>query len=134
MPTNLRHDPDYLMQLVNYAVEFHDAKKLLEATWTDNIIEYFLYLTLDAIEDSELAKSLVKDLPRLELRLIELWTKAKVKGQDYEGPFTLWWITWTQKKLLLLRHRIDGESDDDEKVSREDFMRRWQYMAEKLRL
>jgi len=131
MPTNLRHDPDYLMQLINYALEFRDAKKLPEATWTENIIEYFLYLTLDAIEDSELAKSLVKDLPMLELRLICLWTKAKVKGQDYGNPFSLEWITWTQKKLLLLRHRIDY---GDEKVSREDFMRRWQYTAEKLRL
>lgn len=132
MPTDLRHDLDYLKRLLTQALRFRGAKKLPEATWTDDIIDYFLYLSLDAIEDRELAKSLVKDLTALEARLMYLGAEARVEDQDPSALEFFVWFLWTLNKLLLFRHHIGtilGEA-----VSRENFIRRWSETAKRLGL
>jgi len=116
----MKHDLAYLRRL-----EFHidrlaeRGSELLRkprlARRLTVLRDYFIYLTLDALEDPKLARVLVRSFEALEARSE---THAK--------------FFFTLGQLLSVRHEI--RRLPREPISREAFKRDWKHMRRELRL
>ena len=125
MPTSLRHDREFLLELgrkvdeVLRGMRRHLRKWEVETaiqscTRLADLRDYFLYLTLDALEDRELSKELVGTFEELEKR---------------SETHSLFFFALAQ--LLSVKHELGWEG---EKISREDFERSWRQTARELGL
>lgn len=115
MPTNLRHDYGFLQKCCRAVDEIQET---IEGAWRERKIpaglltviadlrDYFLFLTLDALDDADLARELVESFERLE----------EISKTHKRFFFAL-------SQLLSLKHgicRVPGE-----RIGREDFERSW---------
>jgi hypothetical protein len=115
MPTNLRHEFGFLREL---CVAVDRIQEAIERRWSEgerpvglftaiaDLRDYFLFLTLDALDDADLASELVETFEKLE----------EVSKTHQRFFFAL-------SQLLSLRHgirRVPGE-----RIGREDFERSW---------
>ena len=81
MPTNLRYDLEFLRELLTTAMRIHGVGEYPEYKWWTDIQDYFVYLTVDAYSDKELADKLVQVFDQLQHQLI----RGKIKS--LEGEF-----------------------------------------------
>jgi hypothetical protein len=130
VPTSLRHDREFLLELarkideVQARIEEHFSKQegvvreysARLCTWMADLRDYFLYLTLDALEDAELSRELVGILEELD-------AKSRTHGQFF---FAL-------SQLLSVRHGLSWLGGL-EKIGRDHFERSWGETARELGL
>ena len=115
----MRHDLGYLARLsdeIDRLVE-RGAKSMLFpelARQPADLRDYFIYLTLDALEDPELARKLVWSFKELKAR-------SRTHRQFF---FNL-------ERLLSVRHEIAGLPGEN---SREAFERSWEHTRRELGL
>ena len=116
----MRHDLAYLARLsdeidrlVERGAEFMLFPEL--ARRPADLRDYFIYLTLDALEDSELARKLVRSFKEL-----------KARSRTHRKFFFI------LERLLSVRHEIAGLPG--EKISREAFERSWERTRRELGL
>jgi hypothetical protein len=124
MPTNLRHDFEFLQRLCAAVDEIQEA---IERRWSKvgrpielftiiaDLRDYFLFLTLDALDDADLARELVEAFERLE----------EISRSHQRFFFAL-------SQILSLKHgiqRVPGE-----KIGREDFEESWKETAKMIGL
>jgi hypothetical protein len=119
MPTNLRHDFGSLRKLCTAIDEIQET---IERRWSEGVRpvelftaiadlrDYFLFLTLDALDDADLARELVEAFERLE----------EISKTHQRFFFAL-------SQLLSLRHGI--RKGPGERIGREDFERSWKETA-----
>jgi len=132
VPTDLRHDPEFLERLIREAGRLHRPGSLEEATMLADIRDYFLYLTMDAFEDPELARELVGAFTKLEVWLGKVVRDAWGGKIDPTAPIFYGAFLFALEHLLCLRHRI--ALMPGEKISREEFMESWRRTSRKLGL
>ncbi len=116
----MRHDLAYLARLsdeidrlVERGAEFMLFPEL--ARRPADLRDYFIYLTLDALEDPELARKLVWSFKEL-----------KARSRTHRKFFFI------LERLLSVRHEIAGLPG--EKISREAFERSWERTRRELGL
>jgi hypothetical protein len=125
MPTDLRYDLDYLKSLVTEAIRVCEARSekelnmfikprsAQEVNVLADILDYFMYLCLDATDDPCLTQQLIERFSALQT-----WLQTKRADKMKIFLFTL-------KQLLTLQH---------DKISRKSFMDTWKSTASKLGL
>jgi hypothetical protein len=132
MPTDLRHDQAYLQRLIANAIRLHLPNSPEAATMLADVRDYLMYLTLDGLEDPELAKILVDRFSALQTWLDQEYINKAfclvhpAKTRFYTG------FLFSLEQLLSLRHQI--AKLPQEKISRQDFNRSWKQTALKLGL
>jgi len=131
----LRHDLAYLKEVIRASIQLGGHPYLSrELGMLEDLIDYFIYLTLDALDDIALAEVLVNHFAELRI-----WLAARV----FTGPSWLsrgdqgllvYYDAWlsTFERLLCLRHEVDFISRD--KLSLEEFHKRWAETSKKLGL
>jgi hypothetical protein len=132
MPTELRHDIDYLKRLLTEAIRLHRPNSIEEATLLADIRDYIMYLALDAVGDQNLAETLLVRFTQMG-RALEEKLKETPVWQDDERQAIRFYVgfLFALEQLLSLKHEIGLPG---EKISREDFKRSWRRTASKLGL
>lgn len=105
--TRMRHDLAYLARLSDEIDRLVERGLLFPelARRPADLRDYFIYLTLDALEDPELARKLV-------------WSFKELRSRTHRKFFFI------LERLLSVRHEIAGLPG--EKISREAFERSWE--------
>ena len=132
MPTDLRHDQAYLQRLIANAIRLHLPNSPEGAAMLADVRDYLMYLTLDGLEDAELAKILIGRFSALQTWLDQEYINKAfclvhpAKTRFYSG------FLFSLEQILSLKHAIPKLPA--EKISREDFARSWPKTAKKLGL
>jgi len=100
----------------------------------EDLNDYFIYLTLNALDDAALAEVLVNHFAELRV-----WLAAKVfTGPSWlskgESGLLVYYDAWlsTLERLLCLRHEVEFILRYN--LSREEFEKRWTETSKKLGL
>jgi len=132
MPTDLRYDTAYLEQMLRKAMMLHRPQNLEQATVLADIRDYLMYLTLDALDDEALAKTLIAAFTRLQGWLENVTLDTWSRKLDPTASIFYSAFLFALEQLLSLKRGIPMLPG--EKISREDFKRSWKKTAEKLSL
>jgi hypothetical protein len=132
MPTDLRHDLDYLRRLLGLAVKMHHPLTVKTATMLADIRDYLIYLTLDGLHDPALANLLIDHFTQLQACLEKRVESTPIEAPERESARFYVGFLFALEQLLSLCHRIAELPRGA--ISREDFIRSWKRTAEKLGL
>lgn len=121
MPTDLRHDIDYLEQLLKQSIRLRNtARSSEEFDMLTSVKDYIVCLTLDAIKDFDLAMELVKSFFILQGWLVQFSHETN----EYNSTSYYLGFLCGLERLLSIWHKIDI-SPLGGATSREDFKSRW---------
>lgn len=132
MATDLRYDLDFLKRLLTQAIRLHRSASIEEATMLVDIWDYLMYLYLDALDDWELARTLVDHYRKLQAWLFHYSLDLGTQWDLRENVRFYIGFLSAQEQLLSLHHEIAKLPEG--KKSRLDFMRKWKETARKLGL
>lgn len=125
MPTTLRHDAQYLGEMMDTMIRI--APKMIEdSVLVTDVRDYFLWLTSDAIGDRELALELVGTFEQID---------GKLDGDSWIWPSTMWFLQgflFGLAQLLSIVHQITMLPQ--EKISFADFRGSFETTRRKLGL
>jgi hypothetical protein len=132
MPTSLNYDVNYLKRLVDKMVEHFEPKTLEEATWLADLRDYFMWLTLDGLEDASLALKLQRAFETLALKVEMEWRETPVSWGKHNRSNWVRGFIFALEQLLSLKRQITRLPN--EKISRRGFMESWKRTVKSLDL
>jgi len=132
LPTQLRHDFNYLKRLLIRAILLHRLSNIEQMTMLADIRDYFMFLTLDGLKDPQLAEQLVNRFCALQASLETTEITQTLQHQHTETIQFYVGFLFTMEELLRLRYGITMLPN--EMISREDFRRSWIRTTKKLNL
>jgi len=122
----LEYDEERLKHILAISIRYHEQKNIFEKDIVNDIENFFILETIDAIENEEKAKKVIsifsdlrKWLSDFELGYID--EKTKKIAKFYEG------FIFSLLKMLSLKY---GE----EKISRKEFDKDWEATLKNLKL
>ena len=132
VPTDLNHDPDYLRRMLTWAIKPTWPRTTQEGSMRADLRDYFLYLTLDALRDRELTKTLIVTFADLEEWLENIGQEMADSDVDTTMAISYIAMLFALRQFLSLRHEIPLIPGTT--VKREAFMQSWKRTAATLGL
>ena len=120
----LRHDLQYLRLLVAEAIRLHVGRTKEELSMMEDLLEYLMWLTVDALEDEELARELTSGFGAIELQLFARADDLRARRLDPTAPAVFEMYLRTLKTVLAYRHRVSPSFR--EFYSRQKFLDSWE--------
>lgn len=117
--TNEIPELEQFKNLIMEACKRHNSRSIKEAIDLVNIRDYFLWLTVDALEDEKIAKELVDKLEALETWL----SSIQFDFVDDEVRYFYIGIIFCLNQLLSLKYEI--KQHEAEVIDREGFEKSW---------
>jgi hypothetical protein len=127
--TTLRHDLLYLRLIVTEAVNIQTAANTDERTTLGTLRDYPTWLTIDAIQDKQLARKLVPTYARLQEELNAETRRRLAHDTDPSAPAFHEGFLHALEQTLSLSHATDLLLDEE--ISRIDFHESWEHTRRK---
>lgn len=128
--TTLRHDLLYLRLIVTEAVSLQTAANTGERTILSALRDYPTWLTIDAIQDKQLARKLVPTYARLQEELNAETRKRLAQDTDPSVPAFHEGFLHALEQILNLSHATDLLLDEE--ISRMDFLESWEHTRRRM--
>ena len=128
--TSLRHDLMYLRLIVTEAVSLQTAANTDERTILGALRDYLTWLTIDAMQDKQLARKLVSAYARLQEELNAETRKRFAHDTDPSAPAFHEGYLHALEQTLSFKHGADLLLN--EKITREEFHESWEQVMRRL--
>jgi hypothetical protein len=123
--TSLRHDLPYLNLIVNEAIRLHPRRPPEENIMLENLREYLMWLTIDALENEGLAKELIHSFATLEDELNAVVADRRNRRLDPSAPAFYEAFIQALRLVLSYYHRVT--LDLEKFYNRKEFLKSWEW-------